>query len=306
MNLYQRIMYITISLTTACAIITANYVIGDIFIPIESNAKTNTFINDFNDNNETLLKNIFPYETVDYQLSVPDNMTYTNSEFQQFKGTYLEASTTPYPTSYLKETLFAGDSLTYHLGYSSNQPLHNYDVVAQGGLSVYDYATYNKNIMYNQSPESKTSTQFKTSIQWISELKPDIIYIMLGTNGIGTSTTISSYIKSYEILLNKIENASPNSEIVICAITPVNNNTIGNYKFSMTVSELNTKIMHYNMSLLETAKKRGYYFLNGAEIFYDANGMLLNEYASADGLHWSNKGRSRYIDYVLAHPVPGF
>ena len=300
MNIFQKMMRAVLSITVACAVSIANYIYLPADKRIPSDNKTTEFLERYYDTNDRILKSLFPYEEPNFTLEVPINMSYTTTDFQQFTGTYLTETEQPLKaTDYFPYIAFCGDSLTYHMGRPGKH-LANYDVIAYGGLSVYDYATFTDEPVYNKSSVKKTS------IQWLKELKPQIIYLMLGTNGIAMSgLSNETHIEKYKELLDKIVTASPSSIIVICSVTPFGPAAYGKYT-NQPISVINQKINHFNMYLLELAKERGYYFLNIAEALMNAEGYFDTRYSSDDGLHWNDAGRDVYINYVLRHPIPGY
>ncbi len=297
MTVFERMIYATVSVTVAAAVGVASY----IYIPtanrLPSNNKINNFIKDTDEYSDKVLKSLFPYEDKDYPLSVPTNMSYSLGDFQKFQGTYLEKRESA-SSNYLDRIAFCGDSITYHLGLTG-RALEDKTVIAYGGLAVTTYANYNQHPTYNQSDLKKTP------IQWLKELKPEIIYLNLGTNGISIYSN-DSHLSYYERLLDQIAEATPNSIIVLVSAPPWG--TQSQWNTSTPIPVLNVKIDHYNMMLLELAKKRGYYYLNAAEVLKDSSGALNRAYAASDqdGIHWSAAGRDIYIKYILEHPIPGY
>ena len=296
MTIYQKLLYVSTSFAVALSVSMANYVFYDERLP--DTPQVEGFYTDMQTQNDKLLKHFFPYEIIDYDLEVPDNMSYTQAEFQKFKGTYLERESVAADESYLERIAFCDDSLTYHMGMSGNR-LENYDVLAYGGLSVSDYATYTQKPVYNQSNVSG-----KTTIAWLSELKPEIVYLFLGANGMSIFD-VNVHINLYKTLLSKIKAATPGSEIVLISASPWGKNANPTYT-SKDIKELNARIDQFNMLLLELAKDNGCYFMNVAESMTDEEGYLLSSYDGGDGLHWSMAGRSNYVEYVLEHPIPGY
>ncbi len=307
-NIFQKMMYVILAITVACAVGVANY----IYLPSESRIpdtkQTAAFLDRYYETNEKVLKELFPYEEPVITLEVPYNMSYTAAEFQQFNGTYLAKSEEKMPNSYMKNICFCGDSLSWHMTWAGNKPLENYDVVGMMGLSVGDFATWldpeNHYSSYNHSDDVS-----KTTMYWVKKLQPRIIYIMLGTNGVNYYDN-ETHIRLYKKLLDNIASVSPKSIIVICSVSPWNKLCGDSIS---TVTALNSKIDHFNMMLLELAKARGYYFLNVAEDLQSQKtsgneiaGHLKYDYTIGDGYHWSDAARSAYINYVLTHPVPGF
>lgn len=218
---------------------------------------------------------------------VPSNMTYSDEEFLEYSETYL-FETEKAGDDYLKSITFCGDSLTYGMGIDSRY-LGACDVVAWGGLGVYDYLDYNKNTVYNQSEE------LKTSLEWLTELKPSLIYIMLGTNGIAIWAN-EFHINLYNRMLDRIQDALPNAQIVLVGIPAW-------ASFKNTETFNGQKVDHYNMMLMELAHKRGHYYLNFAEVTRDETGNFRQDLCGGDGIHWKNACKELFINYVKTHTI---
>lgn len=295
MNVFQKLMYAILSITVSCAVVAANYIYLPSSKRIPNNNRTTQFMEQYYDSNDRVLKTLFPYEEVVFTLEVPSNMSYTAADFQQFAGTYLTQQK-PADESYLKRICFLGDSLTYHMS-KPDKVLGECDVLAYGGLMVSEFADYTENPVYNKS------NIIRSPVEWLKVLKPEIIYIMLGTNGINGIEN-KRHIDQYITMLDKLTKASPSTIVVICTSPPWGENAYIKYT-STEIPVLNMKINHFNMYLLELAKERGYYFLNVAEALMDKKGILRSDYASNDGLHWTDTARRAFADYVLSHPIPG-
>jgi len=291
MALLKKILLSVTALTLSFAVHTANYFF---YTDGRLNAKgAEEFVDDVASNDTQMLKYLFPYvpkedsKPSDGDLTVPENMTYSAAEFQQFKGTYLE-ETADAGESYFDNIVFCGDSLTYALGLDSRY-LKNHNVLAWGGLGVYDYLDYTANASYNQSDEKKSP------IQWLQELKPKVLYIMLGTNGIAVWSN-DKHIRLYENMLDRIQTALPNTDIVLVAIPP--------WSESRNTETFNgDKFDRFNMMLLETAHKRGLYFLNFGNATRKENGNVKDELIAGDGIHWQNKCKALYLEFIRTHAI---
>lgn len=218
---------------------------------------------------------------------VPSNMTYSDEEFLEFSDTYL-FETENAGDEYIKGITFCGDSLTYGMGIDSRY-LGACDVVAWGGLGVYDFLDYNKNTVYNQSEE------LKTSLEWLKEINPSVIYIMLGTNGIAIWAN-DFHTKLYGRMLDRIEDALPKAKIVLIGIPAW-------ASFKNTETFNGQKVDNYNMMLLELAHSRGHYYLNFAEVTRDETGNFSQDLCAGDGIHWKNACKTLFIDYVKTHAI---
>lgn len=244
--------------------------------------------------NDKTMDYLFPYIQLESGTQQPDtcevpaNMTYSPAEFAIFKDTYL-AETAEAGNSYFNNILFCGDSLTYSMGIDSRY-LASYDVLAWGGLGVYDYLDYTDNPSYNQSEE------LFSPITWMENLKPDVVYIMLGTNGIAIWSN-ENHIKYYNAMLDRIEKALPNARIVLIGIPP--------WAESRNTESFNgQKFDNFNMMLLETAYERGYYYLNFAEVTRDDNGNFRTDLCGSDGIHWLDSCKKLFLNYVKTHTLP--
>lgn len=252
------------------------------------------FVNEVASVNADTMKYLFPYvkpketEPPVHDLSVPDNMTFTAEEFAQFKGTYLER-TADAGDAYLHGITYCGDSLTYAMGLDSRF-LSDCDVVSWGGLGVYNFLDYGGEKVYNQSDE------IMTPFECLGKLKPDVLYIMFGTNGMAICTN-EQHINYYRTMLNRIQTLLPKAKIVVVGIPgwgkEHNTDTFNGKKFD-----------DFNMKLLQLAKEQGVYYLNFAEVARDKNGNIRSDLVLGDGIHWENACKRLYLDYIKTHALP--
>ena len=292
----KKMMLVATGLSLSFAVHTANYFFYNDGRP-EDTKRTHNFIKAAEKANDKTLDYLFPHvelpnidlpqSTPDYGLAVPANMTYNREEFQKFKGTYLE-QTADAGADYLKGIVFCGDSLTNAMGCYGPY-LKNYQVVAAGNLGVYDFLEFNGEC-YNHSEEKKTP------LQWFAELKPSVLYIMLGTNGVSLMS-LDYHIKKYNDMLDGIRTVLPDAKIVLVAIP-------GYAAHRDTVDFNGKKVDSFNMMLLETAKKRGMYFLNFGDATRDNKGNIRPELCTEDGVHWTNACMALYVNYVRTHALP--
>ena len=120
----------------------------------------------------------------------------------------------------------------------------------------------------------------------------------MGVNGInGYSET--QYQNAFLTLIDSVAKMAPNSNIVLVAIGPVDDNGI--YKKSVQ----NAWIDKYNDFLLKTAKEKHIFYLDITEILKGSDGQVKSEYNGGDGLHYSGKGCEAIFRYIVEHPVPG-
>ncbi len=249
--------------------------------------------------NDKTMDFLFPYVEVEStpeepdsstpapSLNVPANMTYSDAEFSKFSDTYL-GETADAGENYFEDIVFCGDSLTYGLGLDSRY-LGNYSVVAWGGLGVYDYLDFKSKPCFNKSEE------LKSPIEWLTEMQPSVVYIMLGTNGIAVWSN-ELHINLYNEMLDRIESAIPNATIVLVGIPAW-------ASFKNTETFNGQKVDNFNMMLLETAYARGHYYLNFGDATRDENGNIRDELCSTDGIHWQKACKELYLKYIRTHTI---
>ena len=188
---------------------------------------------------------------------------------------------------YLNRCVFLGDSRTVAM---VNYGFFNDDAaLAQIGISHPSFAS---NKFINNAGKEYTLKSYLASHQ------APVIYILLGVNGVNDSSE-AHYQNTFISLIDKVVELAPNSNIVLVAIGPVDDNGI----YKNTVQ--NAWIDKYNDFLLKTAKDKHIFYLDIAEILKGADGQVKSEYNGGDGLHYSGKGCEAIFRYIVEHPVPG-
>ncbi len=188
---------------------------------------------------------------------------------------------------YLNRCVFLGDSRTVAM---VNYGFFNDDsALAQIGIS---HPAFASNKFMNNAGKEYTMKSYLESHQ------AQVIYILLGVNGINDSSE-DHYKNTFISLIDKVAELAPNSNIVLVAIGPVDDN--GRYKNYVQ----NALIDKYNDFLLEIAKEKHIFYLDIAEVLKGSDGQVKSEYNGGDGLHYSGKGCEAIFNYIVEHPVPG-
>lgn len=188
---------------------------------------------------------------------------------------------------YMNRCVFLGDSRTVAM---VNYGLINDDAaLAQIGIS---HPSFKSNTFVNNAGKEYTLKTYLASHQ------APVIYIALGVNGINDPSE-EHYKSTFEDLIDNVMDLSPNSNIVLMSIGPVNDN--GPYKKTVQ----NSWIVKYNDFLLNTAKNKHLFYLDISEILTGSDGQVKSEYNGGDGLHYSSSGCKAIFDYIVEHPVPG-
>ena len=111
----------------------------------------------------------------------------------------------------------------------------------------------------------------------ITESKPDKVFIMIGVNDLRHNISIDSILANYNNIVETILSESPNTQIILQSILPVNNE-LGKPKTT------NQQIDSLNISIQTIAKRFNIQYVYINSKLKDAKGRL-DEKFSEDGLH---------------------
>ncbi len=187
---------------------------------------------------------------------------------------------------YMNNCIFLGDSRTVAMvsyGFVSDE-----NVLAKVGIS--HPAVLSTKFTQNSGKEY-------TVKDYLASHKAPVIYLAFGVNGMGGSE--EKYQQSFKELVEKIMEYAPESEIVIMAIGPVDDN--GPYKKTCQNSWINK----YNEFLTALAEYEGIYYLDVDSVLKGSDGQVKLEYDAGDGLHYRACAYTVILDYIIHHPVPG-
>lgn len=200
--------------------------------------------------------------------------------------TVLELNSNTRP-GYMNNCYFLGDSrLVAMVSYGF---VSDANVLAKIGVS---HTAVEKTTFQQNSGKQYTVKQY------LQTVKPPVVYICYGVNGMN-GISEEKYETTYKELVEHIMEWAPDSKIVLMSIWPVDDN--GPYKNSVQ----NSWIEKYNDFLLALAEYEGIFYLDVASVLKDSNGQIKAEFDGGDGLHYRASAYNTIIDYIYHHPVKG-
>ncbi len=171
--------------------------------------------------------------------------------------------------TYERKIIFAGDSICQGVGYGWSFPeMHSKakkKTIAYRGLNTITFRT-------------RRIFDGKSGLQKLISEKPYRVYMMLGMNEIPYRTT-KQIITDYKDLVQIIREESPNTDIVLCAVSPVTSAELARHPGL-------GKIPDFNNNLKKLAKKLSIKYFDYTNFLKDSEGYLKAEYAEGDGYHW--------------------
>lgn len=183
---------------------------------------------------------------------------------------------------YRRKTIFAGDSITQEIAIGDTISRMKIGgrtkVVAAVGLNTITFHT------------KRVFSGGRSALSKVISEKPYRVYMMIGINEIHYRPS-SLMIDEYTELINAIHEGSPNTDIVLCAVSPV------------TRSEKSRapgywQIPVFNKKLKKLAKKKNCRYWDYTDFLKDSEGYLKLKYASADGYHWKRNVYAIFADKV--------
>lgn len=204
-------------------------------------------------------------------------------------GVVTVPETTAVPLNYFDDVTFIGDSLT--LGMESYKTgLPNAKFCAYKGIGPNAIAT-DMTCMREDGTSEKP-------LEKLAAQNPKAVYILLGTNVLGTDGDYNGFLAYYRLMLDAVAQAVPGATIYIQSITPV--------QLSASVEHpgLNqTRLKQVNQELALIAQEKNCYYLDLWDVLADENGNLKADIAQEDGYHLKSAGYTLWVDYLRTHTV---
>lgn len=195
--------------------------------------------------------------------------------------------TAPVEKSWFSQVSFVGDSLT--------QGMQMYDTGLPGAMFC-AYRGVGPNAIVNGTSCKRADGVAEVPLDALTAQQPKAVYLLLGTNVLGTDSDYTSFLTYYRLMLDMISQALPNTKIYVQSITPVrpevSKKSSGLYK---------ERLCEINDALSAIALEKGCTFLNLWEALADENGDLIEEYAQPDGYHLLPAGYDAWVDYLCTH-----
>lgn len=172
--------------------------------------------------------------------------------------------------TYSRKIVFAGDSICQAIGYPgwAYPYMHisgKKKVIAYRGLNT---VTFHTKRVFNG----------RTGLQKLIAENPYRVYMMLGMNEIHYRKS-REMIAEYKSMIQAIRQSCPNTDIVLCAVSPVTRAERARHPGFWQISPFNKK-------LKKLAKQMKVRYFDYTGFLKDSGGYLKLSYAEGDGYHW--------------------
>lgn len=211
---------------------------------------------------------------------------YDNSEFViDETSSAILAETSDAGDEYVEQTVFVGDSNTVRFNQYNLLTLDQF--VGKESMGIQEVTT-TKCVYF------KNDNTAYTIPEALAKMKPRRIVLTFGTNNADGSMSADAFIESYRSAIKAIQEAYSYCDIIVNAIPPVSASTSGYNVDMQTVDE-------FNYALVKMCEEDGLKFLNTSEILKGDDGYAKAEYMSSDGIHMSQSGLKKILEYHRTH-----
>jgi len=137
----------------------------------------------------------------------------------------------------------------------------------------------------NRGVSGDTTFGILERLHEVTQGRPAQIFLLIGINDISRGYPDAMVLKNYESIIERIQRESPETELLVQTILPVNS-SFGEYERHY---HKDGHIHQINEGIRKLAKKYGLTLIDLHPLFLDGSGKLKAEYTD-EGLHLNEKG----------------
>ena len=130
-------------------------------------------------------------------------------------------------------------------------------------------------------------------IDFLKTCKPSAVFLLIGTNNLGQSDSLSKIIREYKIIIDKITSYAPGADLYIQSILPINSD-----KFMFPRPEYNNKKIKNLNFMIKNLEDNKVSYLHLFDHFVDKKGKLDEKYSN-DGLHLNGLGYQKWKEILI-------
>lgn len=148
----------------------------------------------------------------------------------------------------------------------------------------------------NRGISGDTTGRILNRLDTIIQTKPKQVFLMVGINDfVNENKSIEELLNGYQIILSELQNQTPQTEVVIQSVLPINNDLA-------LFSQNNDDVIKFNIKLQELAKKFNYEYLDIFSRLADSENQLDAQFTT-DGLHLNGKAYLIWKEVVKKYVI---
>lgn len=185
-----------------------------------------------------------------------------------------------YSKEFFSKDLFIGDSIA--TGFTDYSKLNDANVAAS--VNMTPYKAHAEDITLGDGTTG-------TSLSYAEKMQPERIFLMLGFNGLSSPNAMEG---SFRTLIEKLEEACPDSVIYCYSITPLTANSSA----AASAGFDNSNVKSFNEYLRKMTNELGVVYLDINSKMADSSGYLKSDYNEYDGMHISAPTYDLILSYT--------
>ncbi|NGM60793.1 GDSL family lipase [Sphingobacterium sp. SGG-5] len=135
----------------------------------------------------------------------------------------------------------------------------------------------------------------KARIADVVKSKPKKIFLMMGINDVGRGLPTAWSLQNYEEIIHIIRKESPKTKIYLQSVLPLNEHVL-KYDYLLGKEE---RVRSLNKGIETLTRKYNITYVNVKEAL--ADGYVLKEEYTIDGIHINTDAYIRWVEYLKAH-----
>lgn len=164
-----------------------------------------------------------------------------------------------------------------------------------------EYTEKTGTVVYNRGISAEKSDHMSSRLESNAlQLQPKNLVILIGTNDIGEKISDDEICNNIESVIERTQKACPDTNIVLQALYPINENMKEFYNRFSVGSRTNEKIRSFNMKLEQLAKEKQITYLDLTEKLIDKNNDFSLDF-TYDGMHPSAPGYSVIAEALIPY-----
>ena len=185
-----------------------------------------------------------------------------------------------YSKEFFSKDLFIGDSIA--TGFTDYSKLNGANVAAS--VNMTPYKAHAEDITLGDGTAG-------TCLSYAEKMQPERIFLLLGFNGLSSPNAMEG---SFRTLIEKLEEACPDSVIYCYSITPLTANSSA----AASAGFDNSDVKAFNEYLRKMTNELGVVYLDINSKMADSSGYLKSDYNEYDGMHISAPTYDLILSYT--------
>ena len=184
-------------------------------------------------------------------------------------------------------------SLFDHLPVTENDIIFLGNSITDGGNFE---ELFKREDVKNRGIRSDIIPGVQKRLEQVGKGHPKKIFLLIGINDVSHGHSVDKLAERYETLVNEIRHRSPETQLYLQSIMPINND----YGVYRNLKGKENTIVEFNKRIKEIAEKNDLEYIDLWPFLADKNGKLNKKYTN-DGLHLTGPGYRAWTNGIRSY-----